>query len=269
MKHVLTALMVVGALMFLTASATADWGSTQPYKWVQFPDPNGWDVSFTWPVAGAPDLPLILADDFECKSPGPITDIHFWVSAQGDTQPTGSNPPFTIRGIKADIWTNEDLPVFSRPKDHLHGWDLAPGDFTVRWDGDGQQGFFTPLGGGVLDKGDHTNYYQVNIPKLDPPFLQAGTDTVPEIYWLSLEVDVQPGTTAPVTVGWKTAEEQWRDDAVVFDPIEAVWVPLFDPDTGQSLDLAFVITPEPSTIAMLLGAGLIGLVAYTRHRRKR
>jgi len=39
---------------------------------------------------------------------------------------------------------------------------------------------------------------------------------------------------------------------------------------GQSAtgpDLAFVITPEPSAVAMLVGTGVLGLLAFSRERR--
>lgn len=43
------------------------------------------------------------------------------------------------------------------------------------------------------------------------------------------------------------------------------WRPLIDPINGESLDLAFVITPEPATIGLLaVGAGM----ALLRKRRK-
>lgn len=267
MKRILTPLVVIGVLIFLATPATADWDKGDFAKWAQLPNPNGWDVSFTWP--GTVNFPLVLADDFLCTDPIPIDDIHFWVSVQGDQSPPGGAPPFAINSIKAGIWTNEDLATFSRPKDQLWSGDFGPGDFTVRWAGPGQEGFYVPLGGEVYPPGDHTNYYQVNIPKIDSPFPQKGSAAEPIVYWLSLDVNaVVPGTVDPVLLGWKSAEEQWRDDAVVWDQIEQTWVPLMDPATGESLDLAFVITPEPSTIAMLVGAGLIGLAVYGRRRRK-
>ncbi len=115
-----------------------------------------------------------------------------------------------------------------------------------------------------------------------------------EIYWLNvmavLPID-QPGTL-PLW-GWKTADRfqypddparpelHFEDDAVFADiddpwgpadPGIVFWQPLKYPSfhefAGQSMDLAFVITPEPGTVVMLIGAGLIGLVAYARRRRK-
>ena len=57
------------------------------------------------------------------------------------------------------------------------------------------------------------------------------------------------------------------DDAVwADDPASSItgWQELIDPQTGESLDLAFVITPEPATLAILFPGGLTLLL-----RRKR
>ncbi|MFA7237845.1 MAG: PEP-CTERM sorting domain-containing protein, partial [Phycisphaeraceae bacterium] len=67
--------------------------------------------------------------------------------------------------------------------------------------------------------------------------------------------------------GWKTADmtlypspytgNHYQDDAVFYNG--TTWQELFDPrfPTGQvSLDLAFVITPEPTSIALLTIGGL-------------
>ncbi len=65
--------------------------------------------------------------------------------------------------------------------------------------------------------------------------------------------------TSSGEIGWKTSLNHWQDAAVYWD---GGWNQLTD------LDLAFVITPEPSTLAMLLGGGLIGLLAYCVRRRR-
>jgi len=80
---------------------------------------------------------------------------------------------------------------------------------------------------------------------------------------------------AEVDFGWKTTKARWpdlrwNDDAVFWgEDLQGLegWLPLTYP-TGheyapESLDLAFVITPEPVTI-LLLGAG--GLLICRRKR---
>ena len=61
--------------------ARADWEPDDPWtKWVQMPDPDGWDVKVT--------TPKLLADDFECTSLDPIAGIHFWGSWKHDEDGT-------------------------------------------------------------------------------------------------------------------------------------------------------------------------------------
>ena len=75
--------------------------------------------------------------------------------------------------------------------------------------------------------------------------------------------------------GWKTADveqypDPWTgnhylDDAVYYDlqggfpPPPDQWNDLIDPETGESLDLAFVITPEPGSAVLALLGGMLFL----------
>ena len=59
--------------------------------------------------------------------------------------------------------------------------------------------------------------------------------------------------------GWKTSRDNFEDDAVYYGMLPTqvwTWLPLEDPDTGETLDMAFVITPEPATLGLLLLGGL-------------
>ncbi|MBN1918657.1 MAG: hypothetical protein JW889_12175 [Verrucomicrobia bacterium] len=58
----------------LLPAARADWNEGDPAKWVQLPDPNGWDIKVTGGFVG---------DDFVCNEPGWVTDIQFWGSWKG------------------------------------------------------------------------------------------------------------------------------------------------------------------------------------------
>src|SRR5262245_38501236 len=72
------AALVVLCQLALVTAAKADWDPTEPFKWLQRPDPEGFDVNATF--KGQFPYYKILADDWLCTSKDPITDIHIWGS---------------------------------------------------------------------------------------------------------------------------------------------------------------------------------------------
>lgn len=247
MKYV-TTILAVTAVLALAGPAWADWDPGDGHKmhYPQLPDPQGWDVNFT--------EPKILADDWRCTQSGPVSDIHFWFSSRYDE-------PFELLNVHASIH-DDDLsnPDFSQPGELLWQHDFDMSQFTVRDWGTGQQGWFDPNTGEVYQE-DHFMIFQCNIEGIDDPFPQVEG----KIYWLDLTV-FGIGPLGQAELGWKTSMDHFRDDAVWSDFGTAEsWVPLYDPFTGETLDLAFVITPEPGTMALLA----IGGVAVLLRRRRR
>ena len=247
-------------VLFASCTALADWNVDDPYKmhFPQLPDPDGWDVEFyQW-------VPQ-LADDWQCTESGEVDDVHIWYSWEGDLVGT-------IEMVQLSIWSNfedpdEDGPLFSKPDQKLWGYqDLYPRDFTTRpWITGGKQGWYDPVSGNY-ETSDHDEIYQLNVVDIPEPFYQEEG----EIYWLSICFWMGEDLNSP---GWKTADvdnypgdsagNHFMDDAVWWNGKNDTWNELHDPLTGESLDLAFVITPEPATLSLL---GLGSLVLLRKRR---
>jgi hypothetical protein len=247
--QVLCIIMVVGVFGAVSA-AWADWNPGDPYKWLQLPDltSNGVDVQASQPPT--------LADDFRCTGSGPITDIHIWGSYKDDDGPQ----PLTFT---LGIWSNipGDPTTPSTPNQLLWTQTFAPGQYQSRLYATVTAGewFWDPASGLI---GNDTQVYQYNF-FINPA--DAFVQTLDQIYWLSVSV-------APdgVAFGWKTTDPKnhFMDDAVW---MSGDWEPLkyfsCHEYAGQTMDLAFVITPIPATLP-LLGSGLLGLAALGFRRRQ-
>lgn len=238
-------LMLPLALAFcLVPAAFADWNPGDPHKmhYPQLPDPSGWDVDITTDY---------VFDDWMCTGSGPVTDIHFWGSWRGDI--VGQ-----LDRIIVEVWSDvpagdptNELP-YSHPGVMLWAHTFAAGDWTMREPETGLQGWFSPEEPSVLPQ-DHNLYYQVNFQNIMEPFVQKEG----EIYWLGIHAI--PAGVGPM-FGWKTSVEHWNDDATFY--FGGNWRELRDPLMPDvSLDMAFVITPEPTT---LLAAGLLGVMLLRR-----
>lgn len=232
-------LVVVWAACLAAVPALADWNPGEPHKmhFPQLPDPMGWDVNDT--------CPKVLADDWLCTGTGPVTDVHFWGSWEYDQ--IGE-----LCSVELSIHANDLSGPFSRPGDLLWSACFVPPQFTVRPYGTGDQGWYDP-NTGVWRRPDHFQYFQVNIEDIPNPFVQVEGN----IYWLDVSVFTQGGVW-----GWKTSYAHFMDDAVWGDFPAPIWEPLVDPITGRTIDLAFVITPEPGALAIL------GLSALALLRRR-
>jgi len=263
--------MMVGlAVLVMAQAAPADWvpnagdpmnATNHKMHFPQMPDPDGWDVDMT---------NFTLADDFLCTQTGPISDIHFWYSWQEDVVGQIVNIHASIHAnIKAD---ENPYGPWSMPGELLWEYDFGEAELVIAGPFPGYQGWDDPTLGSECIYPDHDEYWQMNITDIDEPFYQQEG----EIYWLDLWVTVpvqaalNNGMDVEPLLGWKTTFMPWEDTAVYFVgpggvDMPDVWEPIAVCWDDVPMDLAFVITPEPATLALL---GLGGVVALLRRRSK-
>jgi len=260
MKVVSLAIVVFG----LAGLARADWDEGDPHKmhFPQLPDlsPTGRDILANYPYPMGPAGKWV-ADDWRCAGSGLVTDIHIWGSWWNDQ--VDPQVGFTLA-----ILSDDRSGPYSRPGTLLWQGFFEPGTFSVRpWREDLwplPEQFLDPNTGLIL--GPDTRAYQYNFLIEDTPFYQEeGT-----MYWLAVQALTSMSSYA---FGWKTTEGHYEDLAVFGDSPSLgippyMWTIITDTQTGTHYDMAFVITPEPQSYALLAGLGLVSFAVVRRFLRK-
>jgi hypothetical protein len=279
--------LIVVCVLFMVGVVRADWMPGMPYKmhYPQMPDlsPMGLDV-LDGPGGnpmGEPIYSKYLADDFLCTATGPITGIHIWNSYMDDRRLPEMAPLFNLT-IFSDIPASESPTGYSMPGQPLWSW-YGPVSIERPW-ANASENFFDPNKNEIV--GPDTQVFECNfyIPPEQAFVQQAG-----QIYWLGVNhsadltgngvVDVEDSnlfqTEYPWGFGWKTSQNAFNDDAVWLDvpfygspqvipQLGASWNELIDPRTSESLNLSFVVTPEPASVAFLCGGGVLTLIRSRR-----
>ncbi|KPJ57669.1 MAG: hypothetical protein AMS16_01040 [Planctomycetes bacterium DG_58] len=260
--------LVAALAAMLVTPAVADWTPNDGHKmhYPQLPDlDNGMNILCT---ERTPWGSKLLADDFMCMSTGPILDIHIWGSWLNDDDPGFLDVDLYIfKNIPADPSGQE--PWWSRPghvlwSRHFSGAEVVIGEVIQN-----QEPFYDPNENMIIGSDTKIVQYNFFIPEADA-FYQYEN----EIYWLGVQ---KRNDFENNIFGWKSSKDHWEDDAVYIDflpdnkpglePCNVLegWRPLIHPETGETIDLSFVITPEPTTLALAaLGSGVLLLLRRRR-----
>ena len=235
---------------------TVPWDAepTEPHKmhFPQFADTFGIDISCADPI--------VLADDWTCTKSGPADRIRFWFSARNDWFDPYLPLTDQIANIHVSVHNNipdydYEGPLYSMPDSVLWMADFAADDpeITITEYAFGLQAWYDPMTEEYLPD-DHYNIYECAIENIEYPFLQEEG----EVYWLDVSImSAYPGNPE-LAFGWKTADmmrypadyrgRRYMDDAVWADILYPDWVNMTypaGPDSGESLDLAFVVGTMP------------------------
>jgi hypothetical protein len=233
----------------------ANLATTTTVKWTQNPDltATGLDVDattdspVTWPNE-------IAADDFQCTTTGPITQITVWGSWYRDILPgnDAQNATFTL-SIRQDIPVGQGTAHYSMPGRVLWQKQFARGTFTVQRDTSQTQSYYSPANS-TYEQSNHRSVfkYVFDIDAKDA-FQQTGTTAKPVVYWLSVQANVlQLAGSVATRFGWKSSTNHWNDDATWVHAGEpyggSSWqdlhYPSAHPYATRSIDLAFVIETQ-------------------------
>ena len=199
----------------------------------------------------------IVADDWPCNDPRPITDIHWWgsyVNWEGTEPPLHAPQRFHI-GIWTDVPADPTTGEPSHPGELIQAYSVVRELLNERWVG---CDFYPerPM--------DTCFRYDLYLPR-EAWFYQEPDKN--RIYWISIAAIYAAGQSPEYPWGWKTRERVFMDDAVV------ITVPT-DPSVGDSFQEGFPIEDPPGfswdwqTWAHRIGAELLcGLILRPRGPR--
>ena len=228
MKKSLYRLFFMAVFLVMATGAWATNGGV--VKWSQPPD-----MKFGVNIKSTEEEPIV-ADDWKCKDPRPVTDVHFWGSYIGwerDKPEPQLSPPeleaFVIR-IYADIPAGAD-PIFrySHPGELLYEQKAE----TFIWE-------HVASIKHPDETFEHKFYYSLDLPV---PFEQEmGT-----IYWISIAAIMPDDSQYPW--GWETSTRHWNDNACRYWFHNNYWeeitpgiLPPWYQEHYNTVDMAFELT---------------------------
>ena len=196
----------------------------------------------------------VLADDFQCTQTGPITKVKLWGSWKNDIKGQIKKIHLSIHSDDpVGLGGTDPVNIYSKPDQLLWSRDFNTPNFSESLFYDltpDYEWWWQPLTPPIMI-GDH-RIWLYEIPIDSNAFVQQGSISEPNIYWLDAYVDIN-ALPIDANFGWKTSGETSHrlDDAVWSINNGNVWnemkYPPPHPMMGISVDLAFaVITGEPT-----------------------
>jgi hypothetical protein len=272
---------VLAAVMLIPSITSAEWNPGDKFKWVQMPDVIGWGTDINVSLDAWYDGTVFhqaVADDFLCTTTGPITGIQLWGSwlhdglpevydpwGVGEYYPDATNVKFNLT-IYDNLTADQNPKGFRSPNYPLWSKTFNPGEFMVRGEAYlTNQNFLHPIHESSDSSSAEVLEYSFDIPE-DEAFIQQGTETDWKVYWLkvtAVPLSSSPYVSFPV-FGWRTTDDHWNGKAVAAPgdipanwPNTLGWELMYDHGSPIQEDMAFVISPEPGTFALISLAGLM------------
>ncbi|RZN35678.1 MAG: hypothetical protein EF813_08410 [Methanosarcinales archaeon] len=232
-----TMLLSATVIIMLALSAGGVWAdvgadmtiSGSDVKWSQPPD-----MKYGVNIQSTEEEPIV-ADDWKCRDPRPLTDIHFWGSYIGwetkNEKPQLRTP--RVEGFVIRIY--EDVPAVAGTRHYSHPGELIYKEKVEKFEETSVAAILLPD-----DTYEHKFHYSID---LNEPFKQTeGT-----IYWISIAA-ILPGEYK-YPWGWETSTHHWNDDACRYWHHNNYWeeilpsqLPPWYQEQHDTVDMAFELT---------------------------
>jgi len=226
-------------------------------KWEQAYDsirhwPHYWDelsMAIEETAGGEPNIIRLVADDWFCERPTPVSAMVWWGSyigyeympCQGQPPMRPQQPDYFLLNIWADVPAGIDAN-YSHPNEVI--WEYKAYDYDEVLVG--YDKFPESAGHPISGPREPVFRYSVRLPE-ENWFAQKDVNG---IYWLSV-VAVYVGYQPEFNWGWTNHMHVFNDDAVagiILNPGSAnpewIWQELYD-QNGVSEDMSFVLFTEP------------------------
>jgi len=193
----------------------------------------GWDESAVSTAIQEPRGWVMVADDFRCLGPIPITRIRWWGSYENWR--SSQQPDILPISWQINFWSNMPKHVvtnFSFPEKLL--WQIeVPSARVTSW----------AVGFDNCPNKPTDLCFEYNLElKTEQWFWQNNFETQDNVFWISITAIYSDGVRVPNLWGWKSRPEAWMDLAVRFA------LQGDGPDLGMVLDPGQIVPVERQVI---------------------